>query len=455
MSPRPPTDAVASEHDATAGGGDATPPTHACDDEPGTFVLEPTTLAHGPDAVGRHEGRVVFVPGAAPGDRVRVRVVEQHGNYARAAMLHRCAAGPAYREPPCPWVGACGGCPWQHVDYTTQVAAKERNVLESLKRIAGVMPRRPLPILPAPSQWGYRHRIRLHTDARRALGYRRPRSHDLVEIGHCAIAEPEVSALLPALRTLVAALATAIDDVEIASNGRGAVVIDMAARGRFAERDGATVQAWLSATPGVAGVGLRGRDWTRRFGETTLTVHASPDAPPMTQRLGSFTQVNPAGNRLLVRTVVDLVDSGAAVLDLFCGAGNLSLPIARVAASVLGVDQDAGGIADAAASARTAGLGTVRFETAAADRFLRRRGLGGATLVVLDPPRTGAAQVVAQLARLRPPRILYVSCDPATLARDVRALAGAGYAVDRVQPIDLFPQTEHVETVLEAVLTAR
>lgn len=448
MSQRPPTD-------ASAPGDDAAAPAHACDDEPGTFVLEPTTLAHGPDAVGRHEGRVIFVPGAAPGDRVRVRVVEQHGNYARAVMLHRCAPGPAYREAPCPWVGACGGCPWQHVDYATQLAAKDRNVLESLKRIAGVAPRRPLPILAAPSEWAYRHRIRLHTDARRALGYRRPRSHELVEIERCAIAEPELSALLPALRALVASLATAIDDVAIASNGRGAIVIEMAARGRFAERDVATTQTWLHATSGVAGVGFRGRDWTRRFGETTLTVQVSPDAPPTSQRLGSFTQVNAAGNRLLVRTVVELVDPGTAVLDLFCGAGNLSLPIARVAASVIGVDQDAGGVADAAASAQAAGIGTVRFETAAADRFLRRRGLAGATLVVLDPPRTGAAQVVTQLARLRPPRILYVSCDPATLARDVRTLASAGYAVDRVQPIDLFPQTEHVETVLEAVLTAR
>ena len=454
MSPRPPTDPEAPADDAVASDG-AVAPTHACDDEPGTFVLEPTTLAHGPDAVGRHEGRVVFVPGAAPGDRVRVRIVEQHGNYARATMLHRCAAGPAYREPPCPWVGACGGCPWQHVDYATQLASKERNVLESLKRIAGVVPRRPAPILAAPSEWAYRHRIRLHTDARRALGYRRPRSHELVEIGHCAIAEPELSAVLPALRTLVASLATTIDDVAIASNGRGAVVIDATARGRFAERDAATVQAWMQTATGVAGVGVRGRDWTRRFGETSVTVESSTDAPPATQRLGSFTQVNPAGNRLLVRTVVALVDLGAAVLDLFCGAGNLSLPVARVAGSVVGVDQDAGGVADAAASARAAGLATVRFETAAADRFLRRRGLAGATLVILDPPRTGAAQVVAQLARLEPRRIVYVSCDPATLARDVRTLATAGYDVDRVQSIDLFPQTEHVETVLEAVLTAR
>ena len=112
-------------------------PPHDCPDEPGTFVLDVTTLAHGPDAVGRHEGRVFFVPGAAPGDRVRVRIVEQHGNYARAALVHRCQVGAAYREPPCPWVGECGGCPWQHVDYASQIAAKEQNVRETLRRNAG------------------------------------------------------------------------------------------------------------------------------------------------------------------------------------------------------------------------------------------------------------------------------------------------------------------------------
>src|SRR6185369_14319085 len=104
--------------------------THSCPDESGTFVLDVTALAHGPEAIGRHEGRVVFVPGAAPGDRVRVRVVEQHGNWARAVVVHRCDDGAARRDPPCPFVHACGGCPWQHVDYAVQVAAKETNVRE-------------------------------------------------------------------------------------------------------------------------------------------------------------------------------------------------------------------------------------------------------------------------------------------------------------------------------------
>jgi 23S rRNA (uracil1939-C5)-methyltransferase len=398
---------------------------------------------------------VIFVPAAAPGDRVRIRIVEQHGSYARAAVVHRCASGPTYREPPCPWIAKCGGCPWQHVDYGAQLAAKAQNVRESLQRIAGVTAARLLPILAAPSEWSYRHRIRLHTAIGGGVGYRRPRSHELVPIEHCLIAEPALSALLTPLRALVAKLATPLDDIELVSNGRGATVVDATAHGRFRERDGAIVQQWLHATPAVAGVGVRGRVWSRRFGDTRLQVTSEIGAPPVVQRLGSFTQVNPAANLLLVRTVVDFVGADARVLDLFCGAGNLSLPLARIATSVMGVDQDACSVADGAASAAAAGLTNVRFEAGTADRFLRRNGLGNAEVVVLDPPRSGAATVATQLARLKAARIVYVSCEPTTLARDTRTLVAAGYDIDRVQAIDLFPQTEHVETVLEAVLTAR
>ncbi len=395
------------------------------------------------------------MPGAAPGDRVRVRIVEQHGNYARASLVHRCVAGPTYREPPCPWIHECGGCPWQHVDYATQLAAKETNVREALARIAGVRPTQLLPIVAAPSEWAYRHRIRLHTAPGGRLGYRRPRSHDLVTIEHCLIAEPALSATLVPLRDLLPRLATALDDVEIVSNGRGAIVVDATARGRFHETDVACIHTWFERTPTVAGLAIRGRDWARRFGATEITVTPEVGSSAIVQPAGTFTQVNTAANRLLVRTVVDLVGTDAPVLDLFCGAGNLSLPLARVVPSVVAVDHDAGGIAAGIASATAAGLANVRFEIGAADRFLRRDGLAGAGVVVLDPPRTGAAAVAQALARLKPARIVYVSCEPSTLARDVRTLSGGGYEVARVQPIDVFPQSEHVETVLEAVLTAR
>ena len=411
-------------------------------------------MSNGPDALGRHDGRVIFVRGAAPGDRVRVRLLEDHRSYARAAIVHRCASGAARREPPCPWVGTCGGCPWQHVEYGAQLAAKAANVRETLTRIGGVAPDRLLPILAAPAEWEYRHRIRLHTAPGGVLGYRRARSHEVVAIAHCLIAEPALSAALAPLRALVPTLATALDDVEVASNGRGAVVVAANARGHFHAADDARIRAWLEATPQVAGIAVRGRGWTRTFGAPELAVDADAGAPPRVQRLGSFTQVNPAANRLLVRAVLDAVGSGAGVLDLFCGAGNLSLPLAGIARAVLAVDNDARAVTDGAASARAAGLTNLRFEIGAADRFLRRDGLGAADVVVLDPPRTGARTVAEILAGLKPARIVYVSCEPSTLARDVRILLGAGYRVARVQPIDMFPQTEHVETVLEAVLTA-
>jgi len=413
-------------------------------------VLTITGLAQGPDAVGRHDGRVIFVPGAAPGDRVRVRVAEQHGNYARAVLVHRCEAGPSYREPPCPWIGECGGCPWQHVDYPTQLAAKAANVRETLKRIAGVTAGAELAIVAAPAEWEYRHRIRLHVGPGRTLGYRRARSHAVVAIEHCRIADPLLSSSLGAVRALTARLATRVDDVEMAANGRGGIALHAIAHGGFHEHDADAIERWLAETPAAAGVQLRGHGWVRRYGDLRLHVAA----PEIDTRAGSFTQVNPAANRLLIASVTALVEPGTRVLDLFCGAGNLSLPLARQAASVVGVDHDREAIADAARSAVASGLTTVRFEAAHAERFLRRHGLAGADTVVLDPPRGGAPAVATQLARLLPARILYVSCDPATLARDVRTLAAVGYAAARVQALDLFPQTAHVETVLEAVLTA-
>src|SRR5262249_16897236 len=148
------------------------------------------------------------------------------------------------------------------------------------------------------------------------------------------------------------------------------------------------------------------------------------------QPVGTFTQVNPAANQLLIRTVSGMVAPARKVLDLFCGAGNFGIPLAAGGTEVVGVDRDQDAVAAATAIARPAGLGRARFEADAADHFLRQQGCVGADVVLLDPPRAGASRVAAQLARLRPRRIVYVSCDPATLARDVRTLSAAGYDVD-------------------------
>jgi 23S rRNA (uracil1939-C5)-methyltransferase len=418
------------------------------------IVVDVTALSHGRDGVARHEGKVVFVPGVAPGDRARVRIVEPHASYARAELLEIETPGTARREPPCPWVGDCGGCPWQQVAYPAQLEAKAHNVRETLARLGGVVPARLLPIVAAPAEWGYRHRIRLHVEPGGRLGYRAARSHRLVEVDACAVADPRLAALLAPVRRTLATVATRLESLELIVDDGGHVVLSAGASGAFHPRDTGPWRRLLAETPAIAGVMIRGRGWRRRFGEVHVRVRPEANGPAIAQTAGTFSQVNPAANRLLVEAVVALARPAARILDLHCGAGNLSLPLARAGSRVTGVDRDRTAIADARASAAAAGLAD-RTEFTAADAVatLRQDGARDADLVLLDPPRTGAREVAAELARVRVPRVLYVSCDVATLARDARALVAGGYAVDRVQPIDLFPQTEHVETVLEAVLT--
>ncbi len=416
--------------------------------------LDVLALTNGPDAIARHDGQAIFVAGAAPGDRIRARIVEDRGSFARAEVVERLATGAEYRVPPCPWVASCGGCPWQHVTYAAQLAAKAANVHEALARIAGVQARRELPIIASPDEWRYRHRIRLHVDHDRRVGYVRPRSQEVVEIDACVVAEPAISAVLPALRALVRGLATTVDSVELTTNGRGGIVVHMSASGAFRPADATSITTLLAGGGSVAGVRIVGRGWHHEWGDASITTAEHGASPQLVQRAGTFSQVNAAANRLLVEVVRQLATPARKVLDLFCGAGNLSLPLAATGAAVVGIDRERAAIEAAVASAAASRLTAARFETASAEHFLRQQGYTGADLVLLDPPRGGAGKVAQQLARLRPPRILYVSCDPATLARDVRTLATAQYVVDRVQPLDLFPQTEHVETVLEAVRTA-
>ena len=420
-----------------------------CRPEADTVCLDVTALSHGPDGVARHQGGVVFVPGAAPGDHVHARLVESRPRFARAEVVS-LVPGPAHRTPPCAWVEACGGCPWQQVAYEAQLAAKAANVREMLARVGGVTPRRELPIIAAPGEWRYRRRIRLHVDRRGALGYRAPRSHRIVEIEDCVIADDALAAALPLARGLVRTLRTRLATVELVVNGRGGVVLHGVADGPFAEPDAASLAECVAGSAMLAGVALEGRGWRRDAGDVRVLVRPD-DATSITQRPGAFSQVNGDANRSLVATVRSFVRPASRILDLFCGSGNLSLPLAADGLAVLGVDADADAIAAARTAAAAGGI-RCRFEAVPALRFLRQQGLASADLVVLDPPRTGAAEEAVQLARLRPRRVLYVSCDPATLARDAKTLATAGYAIDRVQPLDLFPQTPHVEIVLEALV---
>jgi 23S rRNA (uracil1939-C5)-methyltransferase len=358
--------------------------------------------------------------------------------------------GPARTTPPCPAFGRCGGCQWQHVTLAAQREAKRAIVAEQLARIGGLRDVDVRPTLAASDGLAYRARITLVAEGRR-LGYHRAGTHVLEEVSACPIAAGPVPAHIEVARRWAAALRTAPERVTIAE-APGGVVLVAALSGPPVPPDVDATERLLAAEPSVRGAVLRRRAARIVVGDPGLRVDLEPglalEAPA-----DAFTQVNAAANRLLVATVLELgaFAADARVLDLYCGIGNFALPLARRGVRVHGVERDP--IAVEAARANAARLRLdARFDVGDVARALARddEPVDG---VVLDPPRAGAADALAGVVARVPRRLVYVSCDPATLARDLAWLAGRRHAVRAVQPIDAFPHTFHVETVTLVELT--
>ncbi|MBI3302479.1 MAG: 23S rRNA (uracil(1939)-C(5))-methyltransferase RlmD [Deltaproteobacteria bacterium] len=427
-----------------------------------TLTLTIDRLSYGPAGVGRADGKAVFVPGTVPGDEVEVALDEEKKTYATGSVMALRHPSPHRRLPPCPYVQRCGGCPWQQVAYAEQLRAKETLVREHMRRIGGLTDPPVLPIIPSPQEWHYRHRIRLRAEDNARLGFYQASSHELVEIESCLIAGENVADHLRVVRAWLASLRTPVRRVELVTGepARGpaspGVVLVGNAEGAFDPEDEIACRHFLATYPHV-GLVLFGRGWRRTWGETQTSCDLGIEGLTLTVSQGAFTQVNLAANRALIAALLRLSDAQKEqrVIELYCGAGNLSLPLARRVRSLIGIEQDRTAVADARANAARAGLTNTRFVCAPARvgvRDLRRAGVQG-DVVVLDPPRAGAAEVIDEVPRLGAQMVIYVSCDPATLARDLRRLHAHGYQVRALQPLDLFPHTYHVETIAVSVLT--
>jgi 23S rRNA (uracil1939-C5)-methyltransferase len=407
--------------------------------------------------LARHEGQVVFVTRGVPGDRVRARVETVRKGYVRARPETLLAASPDRRDPPCPLFAACGGCAYQHVAYDAQLRLKADILRESLQR-AGRPWADPIEVVASPER-GWRTRVRLHLeqrDGRFRLGLYEEASHRVVDLDACLQMSPE---LVGAARGILAGfaaqphLARGVSEVALAESGDGSARV--AALFRDGDPAGGTgltslasVAPWLTGLGLVAGgeggryVGLAGEPW----------IENEAAGQRYRSHVLSFFQANRHLLDPFVARVRDWTARGAPVLDLYGGVGLFALALAEGAPAVTAIEQDPRSAADAEENARRAGranVRTIRGEVAAVLCALPEQ---PGEQVVLDPPRAGAGPaVVRQIAARRPAGVVYVSCDPTTLGRDLAVFAAEGYEPDLLAAFDLFPDTFHLETIVRLV----
>jgi 23S rRNA (uracil1939-C5)-methyltransferase len=418
------------------------------------------SLDHEGRGIARVDGKAVFIDGALIGERVEYEVLRSRPNYDQAEARRIVHASAGRVRPPCPHFGVCGGCSLQHLDPLAQAAVKQRVMEDAFAHIARLKPEIIHAAITGPA-WGYRHRARLsvrRVPARGILiGFHEKHSSYIADLLTCPVLPAKLSALLPALHELVGELSIAdrVPQIEIAvGEGVTALVFrhllpfaaaDIERLTRFGEAAG--VEIWLQAgTPDSARpVHGKGCGLTYSLPEFDLRFAYRPT---------DFTQVNLDANRLLIRRALQLLDPqpGERIADLFCGLGNFTLPIARRGVSVIGVEGSDALVARASTNAAENGLApraifhAVNLFETTEDSLAA---LGHLDKLLLDPPREGAIAVVKALStRQSPRRIVYVSCNPATLARDAAVLVHEkGYALRGAGIANLFPHTSHVETI--------
>ena len=442
---------------------------HARIGAPVTLTIE--KLVHGGRGLARLEGAPVFVAGALAGERVEAVVTAVRKGYLEAALARVTAPSPDRIEAPCPLVATCGGCQIQHLAYRAQLEAKRAIAVESLRRLGGLAADVP-PVTPSPDVFGYRVRADLKVGTmggKRVLGFHAARSRTVVPVPACPVLHPRLQAALGPLSDLVARRTASIsgrktastsgrgnrglaglEEVEIQTTGAGPdLVIVFRMRALDRRTLGAIGRELRGALPlrGLVAYDQRRHRWVG--GGDAIEERIDGIDCRVSDR--TFLQINPGVNAALVSAVVEWAElSGRErVVDLYAGFGNFSLPLARRARLVTAVESSPSAVADARFNARASGVG-LRVASSPVESWTPEADEGSPDLVVVDPPRAGLTQAALdRVVALAPPKILYVSCEPATLARDAGRLARAGYRLARIQGFDMFPHTAHVEILAE------
>jgi 23S rRNA (uracil1939-C5)-methyltransferase len=410
------------------------------------------------EGVGRLSGYTIFVPGALPKEKVSVELIERKKTYAKAKLLKRLTPSPHRTTPHCPHFGKCGGCQLMHLEYPEQLKAKRQRVVDALERIGKLNSFEVLPCHPSPLALGYRNKIQL-PEGKGLFAYN---SHEIVEVDHCYIhcdlGEKALAEIRPLLSRLPKGelrhllIKTAVQTQEVlvtlvTTQENPAHLLEIA-------------KQIIRASPKIKGVvqninpstnnTILSRKFKTLIGEPC--IFESILGLSFKVSSASFFQVNPMQAEILYKKTLELaaLSSKETVLDAFCGVGTISLLAASHAKKVIGIECVREAICDAEDNAQRNRIGNVQFHCGQAESLIST--LGAIDVAILNPPRKGCeSSFLKELAEKRPSRILYISCDPATLARDLAYLTSQGYEPDFIQPFDMFPQTAHVECLVRLI----
>ncbi len=440
-----------------------------------TYELQIDAMGSAGEGIGRLDGFTVFVDGALPGEIVRVLMLKSKKSYGYGKLLEILTPSPERREPRCPVAKQCGGCQLQSLSYQAQLAYKRRKVQDNLERIGGLKGIDVLDIIGAESPWHYRNKAQFpvgrRADGGCAVGFYAKRSHRIVETPVCFLQDTCNEEVVRIVREFMAEFHILPYDEEkhtglvrhiLTRVGKksGELMVCIVVNGGGLPHS-AELAERLRNVRGMASVVLNvnrektnvilGRKIIPVWGKETISDELeglSFEVSPL-----SFYQVNPVQTEVLYRKAVALagLDGSETVLDLYCGIGAMSLFFARKAKRVLGVEIVEQAVVDARKNSERNGITNAEFTAGAAEEVVPEwvRNGGAADVVVVDPPRKGCdGRLLETILQIAPEKVVYVSCNPATLARDLAVLADGGYRVRTVQPVDMFPHTAHVESVV-------
>lgn len=403
--------------------------------------------------VARIDGKVVFIPYSVIGDEAWIETMEEKKDYSIGKLMKLIQPSPWRTDPLCPYFGLCGGCQWQHIDDSVHGELKREILKEVLKRLSGQKEIPSIAVSSSPEPYGYRVRVQLKVKEK-AMGYYQERSHHIVDIEHCPISHPLVNQIIPLLRQDLSSLPR-VKEIEInvsPEEGKGIFILHSLSPDQGLK---IFLKGFLQSHPIFKGLVLMSKGRLTPLGDPHLNFTISLDQDGRRRMLRfrtspeSFFQVNLKQNEALIQTVLKFSDvkEGERVLDLYAGVGNLTLPLALASKEVLGIEENAAAVEDARLNAERNGINNCNFIHGRVEDVLNHFQWEKLHLVVLDPPRMGCKTVLDQIVRLKPEKIVYVSCDPTTLSRDLHLFSESGYSLQGLSLIDMFPQTYHMEVV--------